>query len=68
MKQKKLLNSLEDKIIISDHFTVDRLTEGWDVLNLFWYLWDFTVDKTQEEAQKNSETTTKEKTTYRKRC
>lgn len=34
--QEKLLNSLEDK---NNHiraiFTVDRLTEGWDVLNLF---------------------------------
>lgn len=34
--QEKLLNSLEDK---SNHitaiFTVQRLTEGWDVLNLF---------------------------------
>jgi len=35
-EQEKLLNSLEDK---NNHiraiFTVDRLTEGWDVLNLF---------------------------------
>lgn len=35
-EQEKLLNSLEDK---SNHitaiFTVQRLTEGWDVLNLF---------------------------------
>lgn len=35
-EQEKLLNSLEDK---SNHiraiFTVKRLTEGWDVLNLF---------------------------------
>jgi type III restriction enzyme len=35
-EQEKLLNNLEDK---NNHiraiFTVDRLTEGWDVLNLF---------------------------------
>lgn len=35
-EQEKLLNSLEDKSNkISAIFTVHRLTEGWDVLNLF---------------------------------
>ncbi len=34
--QEKLLNSLEDKSnTITAIFTVQRLTEGWDVLNLF---------------------------------
>jgi len=35
-EQEKLLNSLEDKTNkISAIFTVKRLTEGWDVLNLY---------------------------------
>ena len=35
-EQEKLLNSLEDKANkITAIFTVQRLTEGWDVLNLF---------------------------------
>lgn len=35
-EQEKLLNSLEDKNNhITSIFTVQRLTEGWDVLNLF---------------------------------
>lgn len=34
--EKKLLNSLEDKVnSIRAIFTVQQLTEGWDVLNLF---------------------------------
>src|SRR5690606_32254762 len=34
--QEKLLNNLEDKNNhITAIFTVNRLTEGWDVLNLF---------------------------------
>jgi type III restriction enzyme len=35
-QQDKLLNSLEDKTnTVTAIFTVNRLTEGWDVLNLF---------------------------------
>lgn len=58
----KLLNSLEDK---NNHiraiFTVDRLTEGWDVLNLFDIVRLYQGQNTGGSTKKTPEATTKEK-------
>lgn len=60
--QEKLLNSLEDK---NNHiraiFTVDRLTEGWDVLNLFDIVRLYQGQNTGGSTKKTPEATTKEK-------
>ena len=60
--QEKLLNSLEDK---NNHiraiFTVDRLTEGWDVLNLFDIVRLYQGQNTGGSSKKTPEATTKEK-------
>ncbi len=60
--QEKLLNSLEDK---NNHiraiFTVDRLTEGWDVLNLFDIVRLYQGQNTGGGTKKTPEATTKEK-------
>jgi len=59
---EKLLNSLEDK---NNHiraiFTVDRLTEGWDVLNLFDIVRLYKGQNTGGSTKKTPEATTKEK-------
>ena len=59
---EKLLNSLEDK---NNHiraiFTVDRLTEGWDVLNLFDIVRLYQGQNTGGSTKKTPESTTKEK-------
>ncbi len=59
---EKLLNSLEDK---NNHiraiFTVDRLTEGWDVLNLFDIVRLYQGQNTGGSTKKTPEATTKEK-------
>ncbi|MEA1995824.1 MAG: DEAD/DEAH box helicase family protein [Campylobacterota bacterium] len=59
---EKLLNSLEDK---NNHiraiFTVDRLTEGWDVLNLFDIVRLYRGQNTGGSTKKTPEATTKEK-------
>tara|TARA_Y100000031_G_scaffold51263_1_gene58871 strand:- start:189 stop:2957 length:2769 start_codon:yes stop_codon:yes gene_type:complete len=59
---EKLLNSLEDK---NNHiraiFTVDRLTEGWDVLNLFDIVRLYSGQNTGGSTKKTPEATTKEK-------
>ena len=59
---EKLLNSLEDK---NNHiraiFTVDRLTEGWDVLNLFDIVRLYQGQNTGGRTKKTPEATTKEK-------
>jgi type III restriction enzyme len=59
---EKLLNSLEDK---NNHiraiFTVDRLTEGWDVLNLFDIVRLYQGQNTGGSTRKTPEATTKEK-------
>jgi len=61
-EQEKLLNSLEDK---NNHiraiFTVDRLTEGWDVLNLFDIVRLYQGQNTGGSTKKTPEATTKEK-------
>jgi type III restriction enzyme len=58
----KLLNSLEDK---NNHiraiFTVDRLTEGWDVLNLFDIVRLYQGQNTGGSTKKTPEATTREK-------
>ena len=60
--QEKLLNNLEDK---NNHirgiFTVDRLTEGWDVLNLFDIVRLYQGQNTGGGTKKTPEATTKEK-------
>jgi len=59
---EKLLNSLEDK---NNHvraiFTVDRLTEGWDVLNLFDIVRLYSGQNAGGSTKKTPEATTKEK-------
>ena len=59
---EKLLNSLEDK---NNHiraiFTVDRLTEGWDVLNLFDIVRLYQGQNTGGSTKKTPEATIKEK-------
>jgi type III restriction enzyme len=61
-EQEKLLNSLEDK---NNHiraiFTVDRLTEGWDVLNLFDIVRLYQGQNAGGNTKKTPEATTKEK-------
>ena len=61
-ESEKLLNSLEDK---NNHiraiFTVDRLTEGWDVLNLFDIVRLYSGQNTGGSTKKTPEATTKEK-------
>lgn len=58
----RLLNSLEDA---NNHiraiFTVDRLTEGWDVLNLFDIVRLYQGQNAGGSSQKTPEATTKEK-------
>lgn len=60
--QDRLLNSLEDK---NNHiraiFTVERLTEGWDVLNLFDIVRLYQGQNTGGSTKKTPEVTTKEK-------
>lgn len=59
---EKLLNSLEDKNnYIRAIFTVDRLTEGWDVLNLFDIVRLYQGQNTGGSTKKIPEATTKEK-------
>ncbi len=59
---EKLLNSLENK---NNHiraiFTVDRLTEGWDVLNLFDIVRLYEGQNAGGKTKKTPEATTKEK-------
>jgi type III restriction enzyme len=59
---EKLLNSLEDK---NNHiraiFTVDRLTEGWDVLNLFDIVRLYQGQNSGGSTKKTPEATIKEK-------
>lgn len=59
---EKLLNNLEDK---SNHiraiFTVDRLTEGWDVLNLFDIVRLYQTNPTGGSTKGTPEATIKEK-------
>lgn len=59
---EKLLNSLEDN---NNHiraiFTVDRLTEGWDVLNLFDIVRLYQGQNAGGGSKKTPEATTKEK-------
>ncbi len=59
---EKLLNSLEDK---NNHiraiFTVDRLTEGWDVLNLFDIVRLYSGQNAGGSTKKTPEATIKEK-------
>lgn len=61
-EQEKLLNSLEDK---NNHlraiFTVDRLTEGWDVLNLYDIVRLYEGQNAGGGAKKPPEATIKEK-------
>ena len=61
-EQEKLLNSLEDK---NNHiraiFTVDRLTEGWDVLNLYDIVRLYQGQNAGGDTRKTPEATTKEK-------
>ncbi|MFH1052326.1 MAG: DEAD/DEAH box helicase family protein [bacterium] len=61
-EQEKLLNSLEDK---NNHiraiFTVDRLTEGWDVLNLFDIVRLYQGQNAGGSTNKTPEATVKEK-------
>src|SRR6056297_3361072 len=59
---EKLLNSLEDKNNnIRAIFTVDRLTEGWDVLNLFDIVRLYQGQNAGGSNKKTPEATTKEK-------
>lgn len=61
-EQDKLINSLEDKNNnIRAVFTVDRLTEGWDVLNLFDIVRLYQGQNTGGSTKKTPEATTKEK-------
>lgn len=59
--QEKLLNSLEDK---DNHiraiFTVDRLTEGWDVLNLYDIVRLYEGQTSGGKTKKTPDTTIKE--------
>lgn len=61
-EQDKLINNLEDK---NNHiraiFTVDRLTEGWDVLNLFDIVRLYQGQNAGGSTKKTPESTTKEK-------
>lgn len=58
----KLLNNLEDKNNnIRAIFTVDRLTEGWDVLNLFDIVRLYQGQNAGGSTKKTPEATTKEK-------
>jgi type III restriction enzyme len=61
-EQERLLNNLEDK---NNHiraiFTVDRLTEGWDVLNLFDIVRLYQGQNAGGSTKKTPEATTKEK-------
>ena len=61
-EQEKLLNSLEDK---DNHiraiFTVDRLTEGWDVLNLFDIVRLYQGQNSGGSTKKTPEATIKER-------
>lgn len=60
--QEKLLNSLEDKHNhIRAIFTVQRLTEGWDVLNLFDIVRLYEGQNTGGGYRKTPEATVKEK-------
>jgi type III restriction enzyme len=60
--QEKLLNNLEDKNNnIRAIFTVDRLTEGWDVLNLFDIVRLYQGQNAGGSDKKTPESTTKEK-------
>ena len=59
---EKLLNSLEDKHNnIRAIFTVDRLTEGWDVLNLFDIVRLYEGQNAGGNTKKTPEATIKEK-------
>ena len=59
---EKLLNSLEDKNNnIRAIFTVDRLTEGWDVLNLFDIVRLYQGQNAGGSTKNTPESTTKEK-------
>ncbi len=61
-EQNALLNNLEDKDNhIRGIFTVDRLTEGWDVLNLFDIVRLYTTQQSGGNTKKIPETTIKEK-------
>ena len=61
-EQEKLLNSLEDKNnYIRAIFTVDRLTEGWDVLNLFDIVRLYQGQNSGGSTRKTPEATIKEK-------
>lgn len=61
-EQEQLLNSLEDKEnSIRAIFTVDRLTEGWDVLNLYDIVRLYQGTNTGGSTKKTPEATTKEK-------
>ena len=61
-EQESLLNNLEQKNnLIRAIFTVDRLTEGWDVLNLFDIVRLYKGQNTGGSNKKTSSTTTKEK-------
>lgn len=59
---EQLLNSLED---VNNHiraiFTVDRLTEGWDVLNLYDIVRLYKGQNTGGSTKKTPDATTKEK-------
>ena len=61
-EQDKLLNSLEDK---NNHiraiFTVKRLTEGWDVLNLFDIVRLYQGQNTGKKTKKTPQATIEEK-------
>lgn len=59
---EQLLNSLEDTHnYIRAIFTVDRLTEGWDVLNLYDIVRLYQGQNTGGSSKKTPEATTKEK-------
>ncbi|MCB9494411.1 MAG: DEAD/DEAH box helicase family protein [Desulfobacteraceae bacterium] len=59
---EKLLNSLEDRDNpVRAVFTVDRLTEGWDVLNLFDIVRLYQGENTEKNKKKTPEATIKEK-------
>lgn len=61
-EQEKLLNSLEDKNnYIRAIFTVNRLTEGWDVLNLYDIVRLYEGQNAGGGAKKTPEATIKEK-------
>ncbi len=61
-EQEKLLNNLEDKNnYIRAIFTVDRLTEGWDVLNLFDIVRLYKGQNAGGSSKKTPQATIKEK-------